>query len=213
MSVCLSDRQGRAGRQLQTGHGKAGRGGVGRPGQGRRGRAGQAKRPGKFQDVVFRTWFLRLGISTLGPGKFQDMVFRTWFSGLGISTLGLGKFQDMVFKTWFSRLGISTLGPGFSHSRFPRPKLENFQDVIFRMWDLNFGTWISHRGLHRGLHSGLRPWAPTSNYRRQGPSKNSLQQKTTLFIKRCIFEFFCKPFYLQFAPYVYGSVIVHFGPL
>ncbi len=24
------------------------------------------------------------------------------------------------------------------------------------MWDLNFGTWISHRG----LHSGLRPWAP-----------------------------------------------------
>jgi len=31
--------------------------------------------------------------------------------------------------------------------------------VIFRMWDLNFGTWISHRG----LHSGLRPWAPTSN--------------------------------------------------
>ncbi len=26
------------------------------------------------------------------------------------------------------------------------------------MWDLNFGTWISHRA----LHSGLRPWAPTS---------------------------------------------------
>jgi hypothetical protein len=26
------------------------------------------------------------------------------------------------------------------------------------MWDLNFGTWISHRG----LHSGLRPRAPTS---------------------------------------------------
>jgi hypothetical protein len=25
------------------------------------------------------------------------------------------------------------------------------------MWDLNFGTWISHRGLHRG-----RPRAPTS---------------------------------------------------
>jgi len=32
----------------------------------------------------------------------------------------------MVFRTWFSRLGISTLGPGFSHSRFPRPKPENF---------------------------------------------------------------------------------------
>jgi hypothetical protein len=46
MSVCLSDRQGRAGRQLQTGHGKAGW--AGRPGQGGRGRAGQAKRPGKF---------------------------------------------------------------------------------------------------------------------------------------------------------------------
>jgi hypothetical protein len=32
----------------------------------------------------------------------------------------------MVFKTWFSGLEISTLGPGFSHSRFPRPKPENF---------------------------------------------------------------------------------------
>jgi hypothetical protein len=52
----------------------------------------------------------------------------------------------MVFRTWFSRLGISTLGPGFSHLRFPRPKPENFLDVIFKMWDLNFGTWISHRG-------------------------------------------------------------------
>jgi hypothetical protein len=51
----------------------------------------------------------------------------------------------MVFRTWFSGLGISTLGPVFSHSRFPRSKPENFKDVIFRMWDLNFGTWISHR--------------------------------------------------------------------
>jgi len=28
------------------------------------------------------------------------------------------------------------------------------------MWDLNFGTWISHRG----LYSGLWPRAPTSMY-------------------------------------------------
>ncbi len=34
--------------------------------------------------------------------------------------------QDIVFRTWFSGFGISTLGPGFSHSRFPRPKPENF---------------------------------------------------------------------------------------
>jgi hypothetical protein len=32
----------------------------------------------------------------------------------------------MIFRTWFSGLGISTLGPGFSHSRFPRLKPENF---------------------------------------------------------------------------------------
>jgi hypothetical protein len=29
------------------------------------------------------------------------------------------------------------------------------------MWDLNFETWISHRG----LHSGLLPRAPTSGYK------------------------------------------------
>jgi len=29
------------------------------------------------------------------------------------------------------------------------------------MWDLNFGTWISHKG----LHNGLRPRAPTSIYK------------------------------------------------
>jgi len=34
--------------------------------------------------------------------------------------------RALVFRTWFSGLGISTLGPGFSHSRFPRPKPENF---------------------------------------------------------------------------------------
>jgi hypothetical protein len=41
----------------------------------------------------------------------------------------------MVFRTWFSKLGISTLGPwkilGY-----------DFQDMVFRTWDLNFGAWI-----------------------------------------------------------------------
>jgi hypothetical protein len=55
---------------------------------------------------------------------------------LGSQLWGLGNF-----RTWFSGLGISSLGPGFSHSRFPRPKPENFYDVVFRMWDLNFGAW------------------------------------------------------------------------
>ncbi len=40
------------------------------------------------------------------------------------------------------------------YSGFPRPKKTweilgyGFQDMVFRTWDLNFGTWISHRGLH-----------------------------------------------------------------
>jgi len=42
----------------------------------------------------------------------------------------------MVFMIWFSGLGISTLGLlGY-----------DFQDMVFRTWDLNFGAWISHRG-------------------------------------------------------------------
>jgi hypothetical protein len=54
------------------------------------------------------------------------MVFRTWDLNFGAwEILGYG-FQDMIFRTWFSGLGISTLRPGFSHSRFPRPKPENF---------------------------------------------------------------------------------------
>jgi len=49
------------------------------------------------------------------------MVFRTWDLNFGAwEILGYG-FQDMVLG-----LGISTLGPGFSHSRFPRSKPENF---------------------------------------------------------------------------------------
>jgi hypothetical protein len=71
--------------------------------------------------MVFRTWFSGLGISSLGPGKFQDMVFRTWDLNFGAwEILGYG-FQDMVFRTWDLNFGA-----GFSHSRFPRPKPENF---------------------------------------------------------------------------------------
>jgi hypothetical protein len=36
------------------------------------------------------------------------------------------------------------LGPGFSHSRFPRPKPENY-----------FGTWISHRGASHDPEPGI----------------------------------------------------------
>ncbi len=55
----------------------------------------------------------------------------------------------MVFRTWFSGLGISTLGLGFSHSRFPRSKLEknlgrDFQDVGSQFWDLDFTQGASH---------------------------------------------------------------------
>jgi hypothetical protein len=46
-----------------------------------------------------------LGISTLGPGKFQDMVFRTWDLNFGAwEILGYG-FQDMVFRTWDLNFG------------------------------------------------------------------------------------------------------------
>jgi hypothetical protein len=62
---CLTDGQGSSYRQ----------GGAGRPGQGRarQGRAGQAKRPGKFQDMVFRTWDLNFGawIFTLAVSKTE----------------------------------------------------------------------------------------------------------------------------------------------
>jgi hypothetical protein len=84
------------------------------------------------------TWsLLALG----GVHQNLDMEFwRTWFSGREISVLGLHSvgfqdpnleileygFQDMFSGLGFSGLGISTLGPGFSHSRFPRPKPEIF---------------------------------------------------------------------------------------
>jgi hypothetical protein len=49
------------------------------------------------------------------------MVFRTWDLNFGAwEILGYG-FQDMVFRTWDLNFGA-----GFSHSRFPRPKPENF---------------------------------------------------------------------------------------
>jgi hypothetical protein len=52
--------------------------------------------------------------------------FRIWFSGHGFQDLGSQLWGLGNFKIWFSRLGISTLGLGFSHSRFPRSKPENF---------------------------------------------------------------------------------------
>jgi hypothetical protein len=49
------------------------------------------------------------------------MIFKTWDLNFGAwEILGYG-FQDMVFKTWDLNFGV-----GFSHSRFPRPKPENF---------------------------------------------------------------------------------------
>ncbi len=84
---CLSDKQGREGavtlafpsRYLLAAQGRG------------RGRAGQGQGRG-----ILSFWKPR--VCTPGfqdpkrLGKFLDMVFRTWFSGLGISTLELGKF-------------------------------------------------------------------------------------------------------------------------
>jgi hypothetical protein len=66
-----------------------------------------------FGDMEFALWVSKTQ-KDLGN-------FRIWFLGHGFQDLG---FRN--FRIWFSRLGISTLGPGFSHSRFPRPELENF---------------------------------------------------------------------------------------
>jgi len=78
-----------------------------------------------FQDV---------GSSIFGDLEFALQVsktqkdlgnFRIWFSRHGFQDLGSQLWGLGNFRIWFSRLGISTLGPGFSHSRFPRPKPEN----------------------------------------------------------------------------------------
>ncbi len=118
--------------------------------------------PEKFQKLggsvtqhleMFRTWFSRRGIPSLGPGfyirGFQDPnleTLRTWFSRRGTSILGSGfsywgwwlrwprtwKF----FRTWFSRRGIPSLGP-------EDPNLETLR------------TWFSGRGTSV-LESGFR---------------------------------------------------------
>jgi hypothetical protein len=79
-----------------------------------------------FQDV---------GSSVFGDLEFALRVsktqkdlgnFRIWFSRDGFQDLGFQLWGLGNFRIWFSGLGISTLGPGFSHSRFPRSKPENF---------------------------------------------------------------------------------------
>ncbi len=79
--------------------------------------------------------FQDMGSSVFGDLEFALRVsktqkdlgnFRIWFSGHGFQDLGSQLWGLGNFKIWFSRLGISTLGLGFSHSRFPRSKPENF---------------------------------------------------------------------------------------
>jgi hypothetical protein len=74
----------------------------------------------------FRIWFSGHGFHDLGSQLWGLGNFRIWFSGHGFQDLGSQLWGLGNFRIWFSGLGISTLGPGFSHSRFPRPKLENF---------------------------------------------------------------------------------------
>ncbi len=65
------------------------------------------------------------------PGKLSAVTFRRVSQSVSLTgRAGQGgqvkRPGNMIFKTWFSGLGISTLGPGFSHSRFSRPKPEKF---------------------------------------------------------------------------------------
>jgi hypothetical protein len=78
LHVCLTDGQGRAGQQLQTGQGRAGR-----PGQGRAAGAGQARQ----KDLGnFRIWFSGHGFQDLGS-QFWDLDFTQgasqWPSAMG----------------------------------------------------------------------------------------------------------------------------------
>jgi hypothetical protein len=66
-----------------------------------------------------QTWkFFGHDFQDVGSSVFGDLEFALRVSN---TQKDLGNF-----RIWFSGLGISTLGPGFSHSRFPRPKPENF---------------------------------------------------------------------------------------
>jgi hypothetical protein len=84
--------------------------------------------------MVFRTWDLNFGAWEISGHGFQDLGselwglgnFRIWFSGHGFQDLGSELWGLGNFRISISGLGISTLGPGFSHSRFPSPKPENF---------------------------------------------------------------------------------------
>jgi hypothetical protein len=60
-------------------------------------------------------------------GSYQQSLFREFFFIYNVCQGRAAKQKDLGnFRIWFSGLGISTLGPGFSHSRFPKPKPENF---------------------------------------------------------------------------------------
>jgi hypothetical protein len=74
----------------------------------------------------FRIWFSRHGFQDLGFQLWGLGNFRIWFSRHGFQDLGFQLWGLGNFRIWFSGLGISTLGLGFSHSRFPRSKPENF---------------------------------------------------------------------------------------
>jgi hypothetical protein len=66
-----------------------------------------------------QTWkFFEHDFQDVGSSVFGDLKF----------ALRVSKTQKDLknFRIWFSGLGISTLGLGFSHSRFPRSKPENF---------------------------------------------------------------------------------------
>jgi hypothetical protein len=66
-----------------------------------------------------QTWkFFGHDFQDVGSSAFGDLKF----------ALRVSKTQKDLknFRIWFSGLGISTLGLGFSHSRFPRSKPENF---------------------------------------------------------------------------------------
>jgi hypothetical protein len=73
----------------------------------------------------------------------------------------------MVFRTWFLGLGISTLGPGFSHSRIPKSKPENFLGRDFHDLTRQFRVLI-RRGNRPGQSDSSTLNLPTESARADG---------------------------------------------
>ncbi len=116
------------------------------------------------------TWFSGLGISTLGPGKFQDMVFRTWDLNFGawIFTLAVSKtetwkllgraFQDVGsqlwdlgnFRIWFSGHGFQDLGSQLWGLDFHTRGFQDRTLKTFRTWFSGCGISILGPGFHTG---------------------------------------------------------------